>query len=111
MDVCLTRKRVDGRARPVLDSPVNTTGSGRVVGRSVTILTAHKILIASAVALFLGYAVWELLRYPDPGGPAALVRSGLSGGAAIGLGIYLRAVFRRGGWVSQGGKPPGRPRR
>ena len=111
IDVCLTRKRVDGRAQPVLDSPVNTADSGRVVGRSVTILTAHKILIASAVALFLGYAVWELLRYPDPGGPAALVRSGLSGGAAIGFGIYLRAVFRRGGWVSQGGKPPGRPRR
>lgn len=103
-------KRVDGPARPVLDSLVNTTDSGRVVGRSVTILTAHKILIASAVALFLGYAVWELLRYPDPGGPAALVRSGLSAAAAIGLGIYLRAVFRRGGWVSPGGKPPGRSR-
>jgi len=111
MDVCLTRKRVDGRARPVLDSPVNTTGSGRVVGRSVTILTAHKILIASAVALFLGYAVWELLRYPDPGGPAALVRSGLSLAAAVGLAIYLRVIFRRGGWISHGRKPSGPPRR
>lgn len=111
MHVCLTRKRVDRRARLVLDSRVSTTDSGRVVGRSMTILTAHKILIASAVALFLGYAVWELLRYPDLGGPAALVRSGLSAAAAIGLGIYLRAVFRRGGWVGQGGKPPGQPRR
>lgn len=81
------------------------------MGGSVTILTAHKILIASAVALFLGYAVWELLRYPGPGGPAALVRGGLSAAAAIGLGVYLRGVFQRGGWVSPGGKPPGRPRR
>jgi hypothetical protein len=76
----------------------------------VTILTAHKILIASAVALFLGYAVWELLRYPDPGGPAALVRSGLSAAAATGLGVYLRLIFRRGGWVGRGGKSPGSPR-
>lgn|GEM_PF-2196301 len=76
----------------------------------MTILTAHKILIASAVALFLGYAVWELLRYPDPGGPAALVRSGLSAAAAIGLGIYLRAVFRRGGWLHRGRNPSERPR-
>jgi hypothetical protein len=110
MNVRFTGKRVDGQARPVLNSPVNTTDPGRLAGRSVTILTAHKILIASAVVLFLGYAVWELLRYPDPEGPAALVRSGLSLAAALVLGIYLRAVFRRGGWLGRGGKSPGRLR-
>ena len=77
----------------------------------MTILTAHKILISSAAALFLGYAVWELLRSPDPAGPGALVRSGLSLAAAVGLGIYLRVVFRRGGWISHGRKPSGPPRR
>ena len=61
----------------------------------MSILTAHKILIASAVLLFLGYALWEFLRYPDPGGPGALMRSGLSGLAALGLGVYLWCVFRR----------------
>jgi hypothetical protein len=80
-------------------------------GGTVTILTAHKILIASAVALFLGYAVWELLRYPDPGGPAALARGGLSAAAAVGLGVYLRMVFRRGGWLARGRDASGPPRR
>lgn len=64
-------------------------------GQDVAVLTAHKILIASAVALFLGYGIWELLGYPDPGGSAALLRSGLSGMAAVGLGLYLRFLFRR----------------
>lgn len=64
----------------------------------MSVLTAHKILIASAVVLFLGYGVWEMLQYPNPGGVGALVRGGLSWLAALGLGVYLRAVFRRGGW-------------
>lgn len=107
----LTRNRVDGRLQPVLESRPSTADCAPLVGHRVTILTAHKILISSAVALFLGYAVWELLRYPDPGGPAALVRSGLSVAAGVGFGIYLRVVFRRGGWVSAGRKPSGPPRR
>lgn len=77
----------------------------------MTILTAHKILIASAVALFLGYAVWELLGYPGLGGPAALVRSGLSATAALVLGVYLWIVFRRGGWGTRQRGAPGPPRR
>ncbi len=44
----------------------------------MSVLTAHKILIASAVALFMGYGVWELLRYPDPGGVGALLRGGIT---------------------------------
>ena len=107
----MTRKRVDARAQPVLDSPLKDAEPACSPGPCVTILTAHKILISSAVALFLGYAVWELLGYPDPGGPAALVRSGLSLAAAVGLGIYLRVVFRRGGWITHGRKPSGPPRR
>jgi len=71
----------------------------------VSILTAHKILIASAVALFFGYGVWEFLRYTDPGGAGSLLRGGASWLAALGLGVYLRAVFRKGGWVDRGRSP------
>jgi hypothetical protein len=63
----------------------------------VSVLTAHKILIASAVALFLGYGVWELLRSPEPGSAGALARGGLSWLAALGLGRYLMTLFRREG--------------
>lgn len=65
----------------------------------VSVLTAHKILIASAVAMFLGYGIWECLRYPDPGGVGALVRGSLSAAAAVALGVYLRSLFRHGGWT------------
>lgn len=65
----------------------------------MSVLTAHKILIASAVAMFLGYGIWEFLRYPDPGGMGALLRGSLSAAAAVGLGVYLRTLFHRGGWT------------
>ena len=63
----------------------------------MSVLMAHKILIASAVAMFLGYGIWEFLRYPDPGGVGALVRGSLSAAAAVGLGVNLQRQFRRGG--------------
>ena len=69
------------------------------MGDGVSVLTAHKILIGSAVAMFLGYGIWEFLRYPDPGGMGALLRGSLSVAAAVGLGVYLRTLFRRGGWT------------
>ena len=69
------------------------------MGDGVSVLTAHKILIGSAVAMFLGYGIWEFLRYPDPGGIGALLRGSLSAAAAVGLGVYLRSLFRRGGWT------------
>lgn len=65
----------------------------------MSVLTAHKVLIVSAVAMFLGYGVWEFLRYPDPRGVGALVRGSLSAAAAVGFGVYLRSLFRRGGWT------------
>ncbi|OGB89436.1 MAG: hypothetical protein A3H39_06630 [candidate division NC10 bacterium RIFCSPLOWO2_02_FULL_66_22] len=65
----------------------------------MSVLTAHKILIGSAVAMFLGYGIWEFLRYPDPGGMGALLRGSLSAAAAVGLGVYLRTLFHRGGWT------------
>lgn len=58
----------------------------------MTVLTAHKILIASAVALFLFYAAWELRSFMR-GDVSALLRSGASAVVAVGLAIYLRWVW------------------
>jgi hypothetical protein len=60
----------------------------------VSVATAHKILIATAIAFFLGYALWELGRYAETGDAAALAWSGGATVIAIGLGIYLRRFFR-----------------
>jgi len=66
----------------------------------VTVLTAHKILISSAVALFVLYSGWEFENYLHGDG-SALLRSGASGVAAIGLAIYLRWV-----WIHRPGDGP-----
>jgi hypothetical protein len=62
----------------------------------MTLLTAHKILIASAIALFFGYSLWELRRYGDVGEVAALLRAAAAAAGAGGFAIYLRSVWRRG---------------
>jgi hypothetical protein len=58
----------------------------------MSVLTAHKILISSAVALFLLYAVWEFRNYSS-GDSGALLRSALSALAAVGFAVYLRWVW------------------
>jgi hypothetical protein len=58
----------------------------------MTLLTAHKILIASAVALFVLYGGWELQNYVN-GDASARLRGFLSVAAAVGLAIYLRWVW------------------
>ena len=58
----------------------------------MTLLTAHKILISSAVALFIVYALVELRNYANGDGGAAL-RSALSAVGAVGLAVYLRWVW------------------
>jgi hypothetical protein len=61
---------------------------------AVSIRTAHKILITTAIVFFLFYAIWEIRNYPDPGGMWALLRGIISGIAACGLGIYLRYFLK-----------------
>ena len=58
----------------------------------MTLLTAHKILISSAVVMFVVYSAWELHNYTN-GDASALLRSILAGVAAVGLAIYLRWVW------------------
>jgi hypothetical protein len=69
---------------------------------AVTVLTAHKILISSAVAMFVLYSAWELHNYTS-GDTSALLRSILAGAAAVGLAVYLRWV-----WIN---RPSDTPRR
>jgi uncharacterized membrane protein len=58
----------------------------------VTLLTAHKILIASAVVLFMIYAGSEWRNYTG-GDASAWLRSGMAAVAAVGLAMYLRWVW------------------
>ena len=60
----------------------------------MSIRTAHRILITTAIALFLFYAIWEIRDYPNPGGMGALIRGIISGVAAFGLGLYLRYFLK-----------------
>lgn len=59
----------------------------------MTLLTAHKILIGSAVALFLLYAAFEARRF-FAGDDAAAWRALASAAGAAGFAVYLRSVFR-----------------
>lgn len=52
-------------------------------------MTAHKILISTAIAFFLFYALLQIVRYVNTGLSSALVLSALSAVVAVGFGIYL----------------------
>lgn len=59
----------------------------------MTLLTAHKILISSAVVMFVVYAAREFINYTN-GDASALISCILGTVAAVGLGFYLRWVWR-----------------
>lgn len=56
--------------------------------------TAHKILMSTAILFFFGYALWELRGYSHLGEVGALLRGVVSLLGAIGLGLYLRSFLR-----------------
>ena len=58
----------------------------------MTLLTAHKILISTAVVFFFGFALWELRNYIDTGNLWATFRSVLYLLVSIGFGIYLKSL-------------------
>ena len=58
----------------------------------MTLLTAHKILIATAVVFFFGFGLWELRNYIAAGDPWAIFRAALYILVAVGFGIYLRTL-------------------
>lgn len=59
------------------------------------LITAHKVLIGSAVALFVFFGLFELHSYASSGNLGELA-SGIGGlVAALGFAVYLRTVYAR----------------
>jgi hypothetical protein len=58
--------------------------------RVVKLITAHKILIFSAVVFFTFFALWELRGYSNSGESWAVFRSLLYLLVSLGFGIYLK---------------------
>ncbi|HVO93138.1 MAG TPA: hypothetical protein VMT22_09875 [Terriglobales bacterium] len=58
------------------------------------LITAHKILIASATVFFLFFALWELRNYSTTGESWALGRSLLYLLVAVGFGVYFKNLRR-----------------
>jgi hypothetical protein len=61
----------------------------------MTLLTAHRILIGTAVAFFVFYGVWEIAQMRAGGGMGGMVRGAISFLAAAGLGLYLTSLRGR----------------
>jgi hypothetical protein len=60
---------------------------------NMKLLTAHKILISSAVVFFVFFAFWEFGNYAK-GDSWAVWRSGLYFVVALGFGVYLKNLKR-----------------
>lgn len=58
------------------------------------LITAHKILIGSAVVFFLFFALWEWQNYSQTGETWAAARSGLYLLASLGFGVYFKNLKR-----------------
>jgi hypothetical protein len=58
------------------------------------LITAHKILISSAVVFFIFFSLWELRNYSDTGDNWAVFRCLLYFLVALGFGIYLKNFKR-----------------
>lgn len=59
------------------------------------LITAHKILIASAVVFFAFFAVLEMRSFAVNGSFVDLAGGVLGLAVAVGFGLYLRTVFAR----------------
>ena len=58
----------------------------------MTLLTAHRILIGTAVVFFFGFALWELRNYSDSSDLWALFRTILYLAVSVGFGVYLKTL-------------------
>jgi len=56
------------------------------------IMTAHRILIGTAIVFFVIYAVWEASGVAS--GRGSILRAALSGAGAAGLALYFRSLSR-----------------
>ena len=63
----------------------------------MTLLTAHRILVGTAIAFFTFYALWEFEGARASGAPAGFMRAAASLLAAAGLGFYFMTLRRQDG--------------
>jgi hypothetical protein len=59
------------------------------------LMTAHKILIASAVVLFAFFGLFEIRSFAATGSLTDLASGVFGLAVAVGFGLYLRTVFTR----------------
>ena len=60
------------------------------------LITAHRILIAAAIAFFIFFALFQVRLYMRAPGPAPLVEAVVSAAIAVGLVLYYRTLARWG---------------
>jgi hypothetical protein len=60
----------------------------------MSLLTAHRILISSAIVFFAGYAGWETWRFAGSGEFLALGRAAFGVAVAVAFGLYYRTIGR-----------------
>lgn len=60
----------------------------------MSVPTAHKILIGTAIVFFAFFALWELGDYRASGDATALAASVGAAGGALALAAYLRRYVR-----------------
>src|SRR5207248_9585870 len=82
-----------GRKGAVITGPEG--GCDHTLKRSVLrLLTVHRILIASGIAVCLLYAGREVANYANAPGTAPLIHAALAIAAAAVLALYLRSIRR-----------------
>lgn len=60
----------------------------------MSLISFHRLLIATAIVFCGGYAIWEVLRFLSDGGVGSLLLAVAFGLAATGLAYYLRHLGR-----------------
>ncbi len=63
-------------------------------GYVMRLLTAHRILIFTAIVFFGFFSLWELRNYDDGAGGWAMLRAILYLLVAVGFGIYFKSLKR-----------------
>jgi hypothetical protein len=62
----------------------------------MTLLTAHKILISTAVVFFFGFGLWEIRNYLDTADSWAAFRGALYSLVSVGFLFYLASLKK---WI------------
>lgn len=60
----------------------------------MSLLSFHRVLIATAIVFCVGYGLWELFAYFEQGSRRSLLLALLFGMGGLALGYYLRNLSR-----------------